>query len=185
LELAYRVLGAAKGPDGAFLFQHLTLHELTAIKGIGNVKAVQLLCVGELSKRIQARRSKSEHTGFHSPDSIAGYYMESLRHQDQEELHALYLDTKLNLIRESMVSKGTADSTYMNTRDVLGQALRCGAPKLVLVHNHPSGDPTPSETDYKVTKAMVEAAALVGVQVVDHVIIGDRRYASMRKEGVL
>ena len=172
--------------DGTNLLKimHTTKEELLHIKGVGMVKAVQILCIGELAKRI-ASMPFVDNVKYDSPKKIAGYYMERLRHLEQETLHVMFLDTKCKLIKSKEITKGTIDRSMISQREIFVEALKCNAVNIVLVHNHPSGDPAPSLEDIRMTKRIGRAGELLGIQLLDHVIIGDRCYSSLRERGIL
>ena len=163
---------------------HCSVSDLKKIHGIGTVKAVQLKCIGELSKRIASTAARIS-LDFNSPDSIAAYYMEDMRHLEQEEIRVMFLNTKQAMIRDQIMARGTVNASVMTPREVLIEGLRCRAVSMVLVHNHPSGDPTPSRADMLLTKRLKEAGDLVGITLIDHVVIGDRRYLSFREENLM
>lgn len=163
---------------------HSSLADLEKIHGIGKVKAVQLKCIGELSKRIAAAAARPA-LSFHHPDSIAAYYMEQLRHQEQEILICMMLDNRNHLLAERLISKGTVNATLVTPREIFTEAIRCHAVSLILVHNHPGGDPGPSLCDIEATERVSEAGELLGIPLLDHIIIGDRRYVSFREEGMM
>lgn len=185
LELAQRLLDLNYPGDGLLGLLHYSLTDLKKIKGIGTVKGIQLVCAGELSRRIWKRRLYSLKEAFNTPAAVADYYMEDLRHLEQEEVRAMFFDTKQALIRDVMISRGTVNASVVSPREVLIEALRCRAVTMILVHNHPSGDPSPSREDRSLTRRMKEAANLVGVPLIDHVIIGDLCFFSFRQENLL
>ena len=153
-------------------------------KGVGKVKAVQLKCLAELAARM-AKASAGERLCFGTPATIADYFMEELRHKEQEHLIALFLNTKNKLLREKLMFKGTVNASIISPREIFLEALEVHAVQLVLVHNHPSGDPSPSLEDIRVTRRISKAGELLGIQLLDHVIIGDRCYSSLRERGIL
>ena len=177
LELAQQILQSPSGEDGLLNIHHLTLQKLKSIKGIGTVKAIQILCLSELAKRL-AKTSAKEGLIFSLPSTIAEYYMEEMRHQKQEQMKLLMLNTKTKLIGESDISKGTVNASLISPRELFIEALNCGAVSIVLLHNHPSGDPTPSESDILLTKRVKEAGDLIGITLLDHIIIGNNCYVS-------
>ncbi|MGN0383302.1 MAG: DNA repair protein RadC [Eubacterium sp.] len=184
LQLALQVLAFSTQHTGLLGLMHISFEELISINGIGKVKAIQILCISELSKRISMSSSKKS-LKFSNPASIARYYMEDLRHKENEVVYALFLDTKSFLIKSVIISSGTVNQSLMNPREILIEALKCNAVSIVLMHNHPSGDPTPSREDINSTKRMFEAGKLIGILVIDHIIIGDNRYISLRERGIL
>ena len=163
---------------------HVTLKELMGIKGIGQVKAVKLKCLAELSMRMAMTTAKKE-LQFLNPSSVAKYYMEKLRHQEKEIILLLLLDNKLNLIEEYMVSMGTARASLLSAREVFIEALKCRACHLMLMHNHPSGDPHPSSQDIAITRKIKEAGELMDIPLIDHIILGDNCYMSLKEEDLL
>lgn len=184
-ELARQVL-ASRDPEntGLSVLYDLTLKDLLKMKGIGEVKAVKLLCLSELSRRI-AMEKASEKLVFGSPEAVAGYYMELMRHEKQEKAFLLLLDNKMALIREILLTIGTVNSTLLSPRDIYIRALREGAVSIILLHNHPSGDPTPSRMDIEMTNQICLAGRLLDIELADHLIIGDNCYVSMRESGYL
>ena len=187
-EVAQRVLAAA-GPaetaaEGLLPLYDLTLEQLLQVRGIGTVKAVKLLALAEIAQRMaSARRMRS--VSFSDASSVADLYMERLRHERCEKVLLLLLDNHLQLRGEVTLSSGTSDRALMPVRELFGHALRAGASGIILLHNHPSGDPAPSEEDIRVTARIEEAGRILEVPLLDHIIIGDLRYASLREEGYL
>ena len=111
--------------------------------------------------------------------------MEEMRHLQQEHLYVMLLNTRQALIRDVLISKGTVNATLASPREIFIEALRCQAVGIILVHNHPSGDPTPSREDILVTRRVYEAGMMIGVELLDHIIIGNNCYSSMREQGIL
>ena len=184
MELAKHILGPEYGEDGILNLHHLTLEKLTAIKGIGTVKAVQLICLSELAKRM-AKASAKKGLILNHPSTIAEYYMEDMRHKEQEELKLLMLNTKSKLIGEADVFKGTVNASLISPREVFITALEKHAVGIILLHNHPSGDPTPSTSDVLLTKRMKEAGSLLGIELLDHIIIGNNCYMSFSEQKLI
>ncbi|MEG1576997.1 MAG: DNA repair protein RadC [Clostridium sp.] len=172
-------------PGGILGLLHLSLPELMTIKGIGKVKGIELLCVGELSKRIWKTLTIEEAPTFNDPEVISAFYMEDMRHKEQEELHLMMLNTKNILIRESLIFRGTVNASMASPREMFIEAFRYHAVRIILVHNHPSGDPTPSREDGIFTNRVKEAGALLGIPLIDHIVIGDHSYFSFRERGII
>lgn len=185
LELAQKILALNYPKEGILGLLHHSLPELMKVKGIGRVKAAQLVCIGELSRRIWKAAASLKQQSFHDPREIADYYMEDLRHQQQEQIVVMLLNTKNVLIRDCFLSKGTVNASVISPREILIEALRYGAVSMVLVHNHPSGDSTPSRQDLLLTERVKEAGTIIGISLLDHVIIGDNEYISFRERGLL
>lgn len=181
--LSSRLL-AKEHMGGLLGLMHTSVPELMRIRGIGRVKAVQLLCVAELSRRI-AKSQAMANLHFTDPASVADYYMEDLRHLEQEVLMVLLLDTKGGRLGEEILSRGTVNATIISPREIFICALRYHAVSIVLLHNHPSGNPQPSPEDISLTERVRDAGHLIGIDLIDHIIIGDQRYVSMYREGLL
>lgn len=177
IDLAMQVLGV-DGEDGLAGMCRLTFEDLTKIKGVGTVKALQILCTIELSRRI-AKASLGERYIFDSAEAIAAYYMEDLRHLKQEHLILLMLDTKNQLIADSMITKGTVNATMISSREIFIEAIKHEAVNIILVHNHPSGHPEPSQADIEITKNIASVGKLLGIHLLDHIIIGNRCYETL------
>lgn len=184
VHMAEEVLNLSREKEGLLGLHSLSLAQLKSVKGIGKVKAVQIKCIGELSKRI-AQTTARKGLQFTKPWSIADYYMERLRHKEQEELICMMLDTKNHLLGEEMIFKGTVNASLVSPREVFLAAMSYHAVGILLVHNHPSGDPAPSQADLDFTQRILEAGELLGISLLDHIIIGDCRYLSFRQQGIL
>lgn len=182
VELADSILDMS-GDDGILGIVNLSVNELKKIKGIGQVKAVQIKCVAELSRRI-AKSNMSVHQEFISPELIARYYMEDMRHYKTEHLMVVMLNTKYRFIGDFELSKGTVNASLASPREAYIEALKSEAVYLVLVHNHPSGDPSPSREDLLTTKRMREAGSIIGITLIDHIIIGDNKYISLKQQNM-
>ncbi len=184
IEVARAVLEAGDGEQGLLGIHHLSLQELMEIRGIGQVKAVQIKCIGELSKRIAALSAK-KLLDFKDPSTIAAYYMERMRHEEQELMICMMLNTNSQLLGEEIISKGTVNAALVSPRELILAAFRYRAVFIILVHNHPSGNPRPSREDLLLTERIQEACGLVGIPLMDHIVIGDQRYVSFHEEGLL
>ncbi len=185
LALAEEILTLNYPEDGLTGLLHLSLPELMRVHGVGRVKAIQLLCIGELSRRIWKKEAVRNITAFDDPNAIANYFMEDMRHMEQEQFHVMFLNTKNVLIKDFLLAKGTVNAAMASPREIFIEALRHHAVNIILVHNHPSGDPTPSQDDFNLTRRVKEAGSLIGIHLMDHVVIGDNAYCSFRKEGML
>lgn len=184
VELASQILSLSKGYSGLSGMYHLSLQHLMEIKGVGKVKAMQVKCLCELSRRI-AQAQARENLAFHDPDSIAAYYMERLRHEEQEVLICMMLDTKEHLLGEQVISRGTVNASLVSPRELFLAALSYHAVSILLIHNHPSGDPSPSREDKQITKRVAAVGELLGIELLDHIIIGDHRFCSFMQENLL
>ena len=122
---------------------------------------------------------------FQNPQSIAKYYMELLRHEEQELLYAMFLDCRNHFLGDKLLSRGTVNATLITPREVFVEALKKHAVSLILIHNHPSGDPMPSSCDMEVTQRIQESGEMLGIHLLDHIIIGDQKFVSFREEKLL
>lgn len=181
LDVAEEVLSLAKYPrEGLLGLYDVSIEELMEVRGIGIVKAVKLKCLAELSMRINCARAK-QGICFTRSAMVAEYYMERLRHKDTECVYLLCLDAKGQLIRESRLSDGSVRMALISPREIFIEALECRAVNMILLHNHPSGDPTPSGADRELTEIVQELGEKMDIPLLDHIIIGDNRYTSFRE----
>ena len=181
-DLAMRLLNLH--PSGLLGLHHLSLEQMKKVHGIGRVKAIQLKALTEIAKRM-SKADYSQRVAIGSPASVAAMYMEEMRHLDREHMKIVLLDTKYNIIGEYTLSVGTVNSSLIQPREVFIHALKRDAVNIILLHNHPSGNPEPSPQDIDVTKRVQEAGDLIGVRVLDHIIVGDGRYTSLKAQGYL
>ena len=184
LQIAHRILNYSKEYEGLLVLNHLTLNELMNISGIGTVKAVQILSIAELNKRMTKAKRK-QGVQLLSPEAVAGYYMEDMRHLATEHILLVMLDSKSKILKEEVISTGTVNASILAPREIFLRALRAGAVNIILLHNHPSGDPTPSTEDISTTKRIKEAGLLIGIKLIDHIIIGDNRFKSLKEIGLM
>ncbi len=183
LDLSRRILYYA-GEDGILGIHHFTIERLKRMKGIGRVKAVQMVCISELAKRLAKARA-CEMLQFTCPASIAKYYMEDMRHERQEVMKLLMLNSKSRLIGESDISKGTVNASLITPRELFIEALQKNAVSIIILHNHPSGDPSPSREDRLITERIRQAGDLIGIELLDHIVIGNNCYISFSEQGLL
>lgn len=162
----------------------LSYRDLMHIPGIGQVKAIQLKTIAELSKRI-AKTNRGYTLQMDTPSSIAGYYMEQLRHAKEELLICAFFDSKCNFLGDVTISKGSVNYAYVSPRDIFRHAFDYEAVLFIMLHNHPSGDPFPSEDDFQITYRVGKGAQILELQLVDHIIIGDNKYYSFKENGKL
>lgn len=155
----------------------LSMNDLVAIEGIGKVKALQLKAVGELSKRI-AETSFRKTLALDAPSTIANYYMERMRHEDQEQVYVSLYDAKGQFLDDTVVSKGTSTYAVLSPKEIYSFAVRRMASFVVVLHNHPSGIPEPSDQDNEATQRIAACGKLLDIPLLDHIIIGDRTYYS-------
>ena len=161
-----------------------SLQELCTVRGVGKTKAIQLLAAFELGKRLQTARL-TEDQALSSPQEVAGFLMPRLRFLDQEHFLTLHLNTKNRLLGVETISIGTLDASLVHPREVFKAAIRQSSASLILAHNHPSGDPRPSKEDINLTYRLKDSGELLGIPILDHLIIGDHKYYSMKEEGLI
>lgn len=161
-----------------------SVDELARMKGVGPVKAVQIAACVELGARLAAESGR-DRPEIRCPDDAAALVMADLRHTTKEHFVSLLLDTKNRVIRKMTVSVGTLDTSVVHPREVFRDAIAASAASVIVAHNHPSGDPTPSPEDRKVTARLVEAGRLLGIDVLDHIIVGDGRHVSLKEQGLM
>jgi DNA repair protein RadC len=183
LELAKRILYTT-GEQDILSIHHFSIEQLMKIKGVGKVKAIQISCISELAKRLAKAKANSS-LKFTCPASIAQYYMEELRHENQEIMKLLMLNSKSHLIGETIISKGTVNASLITPRELFIEALKRNAVSIIILHNHPSGDPTPSREDILITARIRNAGILIGIELLDHIIIGNNCYASFSENQLL
>ncbi|MCR5417918.1 MAG: DNA repair protein RadC [Lachnospiraceae bacterium] len=179
--LVMEQLGTDKGLLGLF---HATTDDLMKIRGIGEVKAIQLKAIAELSLRISQARVKKDIC-LRSPADVASAYMERMRHLEREQCVVVFLDTSDCRIADEVISQGDLTSTLISAREIFRRALLLNASSIIVLHNHPSGNPTPSNSDIKVTERLREASGFMEIPILDHVIIGDQVYYSLKERGEL
>jgi len=158
--------------------------ELTTIKGIGSAKAAILSAAFELVRRIQSRKDTGK-PAFKRSSDVANHYLPLMRDLRKEVFKVLLLNRANRLIKEAPISEGTLDASIVHPRDVFREALLEPAAGIILIHNHPSGNPSPSEEDLRITKQLVEAGRLLGIKVYDHIILAGETYRSLADEGMI
>lgn len=181
LDLANAVLAAVGGLHG---LARATIDDLTGVHGIGRARAAQLLAAIEAGRRTLVR-PRRERTQILSAVDAAQLLVPQFGALAVEHFGLLLLDTKHRVTRTALLSVGTLDASIVHPREVFRAAATAGAAALVLFHNHPSGDPTPSADDVALTRRMMRAGDLMGIAVLDHIIVAENRYASLRDRGDL
>ncbi len=160
---------------------HASLDELAGIAGIGKAKIQKIECLRELIRRLY--QAKIENiTTIRCPKDIFEY-MADMQHIKQEQFRIIILNTKNRVIRQKIISQGTINMALVSPREIFNAAIKTMAASIVLVHNHPSGDPSPSVQDKQLTEIIVKAGNIIGISVVDHIVIGRNRYCSFKEEG--
>lgn len=182
LQLAQRILSL--GQRNLLNLYQLSAEDLQRLPGIGKVKALQLKCVAELSKRM-ASACYQRSLQVDDPETLAGYYMERFRHESTEKLLLAMFDARNHLLKDEVLSVGTINASLVSPREIFRKALQNQAVHIILLHNHPGGDPSPSPEDLRVTRRIRETGDMIGIPLTDHIIIGDNRYFSFQEKEML
>jgi DNA repair protein RadC len=173
-----RQFGGLKGVTGA------SLEELAQVRGIGLAKASQIKAAVELANRVEGYSETFANTVIKTPEDVARLAQGRLKGKKKEYFLAILLDTRNQLIRVAEISVGSLDSSIVHPREVFKEAISASASSVIFTHNHPSGDTEPSEDDIQLTKRLFEAGEIVGIDVLDHVIIGGKTHISLKREGL-
>ncbi len=183
VQLAEDVLSYSNREIGPLL--DADVRELTQLDGIGVSKACSIVASLELARRYSARNEMLPRDSMRNPDAVANVLMEELRGLKQEHLIAILVNAKCEVESKVTVSIGELTFTSIHPRDVFRPAIRKGAAGIILAHNHPSGDPTPSREDIESTRRLVEVAKVMGIKILDHIILGEGKYISLKTEGYM
>ncbi len=162
----------------------ITMEELSNFKGIGTAKAAQIIAAIELGKRI-ATTGEQARSKLSCPEDVAVLLLEEMRHLDREQFRSLSLTTKNHLIAVDTISIGSLNSSIVHPREVFKKAIIRSAAGVIFVHNHPSGDPEPSKEDISITNRLLQAGETIGINVLDHIIIGDNCFISFKEKGLI
>lgn len=180
ISLAHRIL---INEQGLRFLVDSTMEQLCSINGIGEAKAAQIKAAIELGKRLAAFELGVDKP-VKCPQDVAGLLMEEMRYLKKEHMKLVLLNIKCNLISVEEISVGSLNASIVHPREVFNPAIRKSSASIIMVHNHPSGDPAPSSEDVSITARIAEAGKLIGIELVDHVIIGDGKYISMKERGL-
>ncbi|MDT8859522.1 DNA repair protein RadC [Alkalihalobacillus sp. MEB130] len=168
--------------DGLLLLKDAAIEELRSINGIGEAKAVELAAAIELGRRIHNVQTDERYV-IRSPEDVSNFVMEDMRFLHQEHFDCLYLNTKNQVLIRKTIFIGSLNASIVHPREVFKEAFRRSAASIICLHNHPSGDPTPSREDIEVTKRLAESGKVLGIELLDHIIIGDRKFVSLKEQG--
>jgi len=163
---------------------NLSCEELKTVKGVGKAKAAQISSLVELSKRISKTKVEKGKTIF-TPSKAAEILMEDMRYLEQEVVKTVLLDVKNKIIKIAEITKGGLSSSIVHPRDVFKEAIRKNSAAIIMAHNHPSGEPTPSSEDIRISKKIAKSGTILGIELVDHIIIGDGKYVSLKEEDLI
>ena len=181
LRLAEHLLerqGGLAGLGGA------TAEALEQVKGIGEAKASTVLAAIELGRRV-ALLEPAQRLTIKTPDDVAALLLPRFRYESREHFLAVLLSTKNHVLKTAVISIGSLNASIVHPRELFREAINCRAASVILAHNHPSGDPTPSPEDVALTRKLVEAGSLLDIPVLDHLILGDGKYISLKENGIL
>ncbi len=181
LNLCDRLLSHCGGING---ISRPCINDLKQVKGIGEVKATQVLALAELATRFNSFRSGEEHI-VSSPKDVSSYMMRQMKGLRKEYFKLIMLNTKNIIISVKDISIGNLNSSIVHPREVFIEAIKLSSASVILCHNHPSGDPTPSKEDILITKRLKECGTLLGIEVLDHIIIGNKAYISLKEKGII
>jgi len=170
--------GGLKGVAGA------SLEELSQVRGIGIAKGAQIKAAMELASRVEGYLETADKPLVKTPDDVAGLVQGRLKGKKKEYFLAILLDTRSQLIKVAEISVGSLDSSIVHPREVFKEAVSASAASVIFVHNHPSGDTEASEDDIQLTKRLAGAGEIMGIDVLDHIIIGGKNYISLKREGL-
>ncbi|SCG83738.1 DNA repair protein RadC [Proteiniborus sp. DW1] len=182
IELSQKLLAGKK--EGIYFLTDTSLQEIMKVKGIGKCKAAQILAAVELGKRVMssAHNNKAKIT---SPTDVVDLLMLDMIHLKKEHFKIVMLDTKNQVIGIEDISVGSLNSSIVHPREVFKEAIVKSSASIILVHNHPSGDPTPSKEDIAITRRLAEGGDILGVKVLDHIIIGNNKHISLREKDII
>ncbi len=177
-----KALLARFGSLGAVL--SASLPELMSVAGVGEVAAIDLKLVHEMAQRM-GREPATRRTVIGSWSALLSYVRVTLQHEAREQVRVLYLDRKNQMIRDEVTNHGTVDHAPVYPREIVRRALELSASSIILVHNHPSGDPTPSKADVEITQAVIAAGKPLGISVHDHLVVGREGVVSLKAKGLM
>lgn len=181
VDIARKILNLNEMYDKGNLtfLRDLSIEELTRIKGIGKIKAIQLKATCELASRMNLP-SNYKKIKIKEPNDIVKILMSEMQYEKSEVAKIVLLDNQCNILKIKQVAKGGSNFVSIEMKEILSEAVKINAPKIILVHNHPSGISTPSNKDYEVTEKLDKAANLLGIQLLDHIVIGNSEFTSIK-----
>lgn len=182
ISLSTRLLSDVGGLDGLL---HINLEEIKKIKGIKEVKACQIIAMMELFRRFRTLRSQNDDFKISSPKDISMLLINEMNNLNQEVLKLILLNTKNTVIGVKDVFKGSLNSSIVHPWEIFREAVQRGSANIIICHNHPSGDPTPSKEDINVTLRIKQCGDLMGIKLLDHIIIGNNNYISLKEKGII
>jgi len=182
IELCQRLLASDK--DGISFLSDASIEEITKIKGLGKCKAAQILAAVEIGNRIKANKDGNK-IRIASPRDVSNVLMDEMKILKKEYFKIVMLNTKNQIIGIENISIGSLNSSIVHPREVFKEAIKRSSASIILAHNHPSGDPTPSKEDINITKRLIEGGEILGIKVLDHIIIGNNIYVSLKERDII
>lgn len=182
VSLSTRILTELDGLDGLL---NVSIEEASRIKGIKNVKACQIVAMAELFNRFKTLKATKDEFKVTSPKEISNLLVNEMSNLNQEVLKVILLNTKNVIIGVKDVFKGTLNSSIVHPREIFGEAIKRGSASIIICHNHPSGDPSPSKEDINITIRLKECGTIMGIALLDHIIIGNNKYVSLKEKGII
>ena len=182
ISLSNRILSELDGLDGLL---NLNIEDISKIKGVKNVKASQILAIVELFNRFKTLKATKEQLKITSPKDIGNLLMNEMSNLNQEVLKVVLLNTKNIVIGDKNIFKGTLNTSIVHPREIFREALKSGCANIIISHNHPSGDPTPSKEDINMTLRIKECSNIMGIGLLDHIIVGNNKYISLKEKGII
>ena len=179
--LAEHMLGKFDGLKG---IATASIEGLSSIKGLGTVKATQIQAMVELGKRLAISAGDTRQT-IRSPQDAADLLMPELRFETKEHFKGIFLNTKNEVLKTKTITIGSLDASLITPRELFRDAISMSSASMIIAHNHPSGDPAPSREDIEVSKRLIQAGQMIGIEILDHVIIGDNRWVSLKERGLI
>ena len=180
--LSSRLLSEIEGLDGLLVSNYA---QMTEIKGIKKIKASQLIAMVELFRRFNTLKAKKEVVKIVSPSDLSGMLINEMMNLSQEVLKLVMLNTKNEVIGVKDVFKGSLNSAIVHPREIFNEALKRNSASIIICHNHPSGDPTPSKEDINITIRIKECGNIMGINLLDHIIIGNKKFISLKEKGII
>lgn len=182
ISLSTRIISEFDGLDGLL---DAGIEEISTIKGVKNIKASQILALGELVKRINKLSLTKNSRNISSPKDVAECIMKEMMFLKQEILKVIMLDTKNNIIGIRDVFKGSLNTSIVHPREIFKEAIKKSSSSIIICHNHPSGDPTPSKEDINITIRIKECGKIMGIDLLDHLIVGKDKFVSLKEKGII
>lgn len=182
LALSQRILSELDGINGIL---NASYKDITSIKGIKNVKGSQILALAELFRRFNTLKASADRVTINSPRDIGNMLMGEMADLNQEVLKLIILNTKNKIIKVKDIFKGSLNSSIVHPREIYCEAIKCGGASIIICHNHPSGDPSPSKEDINITLRIKECGRIIGIELLDHIILGNKDFISLKEKGII